>query len=131
MADELRIIDNDVTQYIVVGLGNEQYGIDIKYIDNIVRMQRITRVPKSAGYFRGVINLRGEVVPVMSLRIKMGLPEDEITVKMSEHAKRWTTDKVVCTCIGCMQGVAMSEHTPVHLLDLVTAALPEAEGGAR
>ena len=59
MADELRIIDNDVTQYIVVGLGNEQYGIDIKYIDNIVRMQRITRVPKSAEYFRGVINLRG------------------------------------------------------------------------
>ena len=59
------------------------------------------------------------------------LPEDEITVKMAEHAKRWTTDKVVCTCIGCMQGVAMSEHTPVHLLDLVTAALPEAKGGAR
>ncbi len=81
MADELRIIDNDVTQYIVVGLGNEQYGIDIKYIDNIVRMQRITRVPKSSEYFRGVINLRGEVVPVMSLRIKMGLPEDEITGK--------------------------------------------------
>ena len=64
-----------------MGLGNEQYGIDIKYIDNIVRMQRITRVPKSADYFRGVINLRGEVVPVMSLRVKMGFPESEITGK--------------------------------------------------
>lgn len=72
---------NDVTQYIVVGLGNEQYGIDIKFIDNIVRMQRITRVPKSADYFCGVINLRGEVVPVMSLRVKMGFPEGEITEK--------------------------------------------------
>ena len=76
MADELRIINNDITQYIVVGLGNEQYGIDIKYIDNIVRMQRITRVPKSSEYFCGVINLRGEVVPVMSLRLKMGLEAD-------------------------------------------------------
>ena len=81
MSDELRIINNDITQYIVVGLGNEQYGIDIKYIDNIVRMQRITRVPKSSEYFRGVINLRGEVVPVMSLRLKMGLEADEYTNK--------------------------------------------------
>ncbi len=81
MADELRVINNDITQYIVVGLGNEQYGIDIKNIDNIVRMQRITRVPKSAECFRGVINLRGEVVPVMSLRVRMGFPEGEITGK--------------------------------------------------
>ncbi len=87
MANELTALGKDelstenTTQYIVVSLGNEQYGIDIKYIDNIVRMQSITRVPKSAEYFRGVINLRGEVVPVMSLRIKMGLDTDEITGK--------------------------------------------------
>ena len=67
------------TQYIVIQLGNEKYGIDIQYVDNIVRMQRITRVPKVAEYFKGVINLRGEVVPVVSLRLKMGLEEDEIT----------------------------------------------------
>ena len=63
-------------QYIVVRLGEEQYGIDIRYVDNIVRMQHITRVPKVASYIRGVINLRGEVIPVMSIRLKMGLPED-------------------------------------------------------
>ena len=66
-------------QYIVVKLDQEQYGIDIKYIDNIVRMQNITRVPKIAKYLKGVINLRGEVVAVMSLRLKMGLKDDEIT----------------------------------------------------
>lgn len=66
-------------QYIVIRLGEEQYGIDIRYIDNIVRMQYITRVPKMPNYLRGVINLRGEVIPVISLRLKMGLPEDEIT----------------------------------------------------
>ena len=80
MANEVAVV-NEGTQYIVVGVGNEQYGIDIKYIDNIVRMQSITRVPKVQEYFKGVINLRGEVVPVMSLRIKMNLSDDEITNK--------------------------------------------------
>ena len=76
--EELRIA-GETTQFIVIKLGDEQYGIDIKYIDNIVRMQHITRVPKVASYLKGVINLRGEVIPVMSVRIKMGLPVDEIT----------------------------------------------------
>ena len=66
-------------QYIVVKLGDEKYGIDISYVDNIVRVQRITRVPKSQPYFVGVINLRGEVVPIMSLRRRFGLKKDEYT----------------------------------------------------
>lgn len=66
-------------QYIVVMIGTEQYGIDISYIDNIVRMQKITRVPKIQSYFKGIINLRGEIVSVMSIRKKMGLEEDVFT----------------------------------------------------
>ena len=69
----------ETKQYIVVQIGNEKYGIDIGYIDNIVRMQKITRVPKAQSYFKGVINLRGETVPVMSIRKKMGLEDDVIT----------------------------------------------------
>lgn len=76
--DELRM-DFESKQFIVVKFEEEQYGIDIKYIDNIVRMQRITRVPKVQNYFKGVINLRGEIIPVMSIRLKMGLEEDVIT----------------------------------------------------
>lgn len=68
-------------QYIVVQIGNEQYGINIQYIDNIVRSQRITRVPKSQEYYKGVINLRGEIIPVMSVRLKLGLEKDEFTDK--------------------------------------------------
>ena len=68
----------DTIQYIVIRLGDEQYGIDIRYIDNIIRMQDITRVPKMPDYLKGVINLRGEVIPVMSIRLKMNLPVDEI-----------------------------------------------------
>ena len=69
----------DTAQYIVISMGDEQFGIDIKYIDNIVKMQHITRVPNVASYIKGVINLRGEVLPVMSLRLKMGLAEDVTT----------------------------------------------------
>ena len=68
-------------QYIVVNIGVEQYGIDIGYVDNIVRMQKITRVPKSQKYFHGVINLRGEIIPVMSLRKRFGLEGDTFTDK--------------------------------------------------
>lgn len=99
--DELKVPDMNLSdvkteqeaiQYIVIKLGSEQYGIDIKYVDNIVRMQHITRVPKVADYLKGVINLRGEVIPVMSLRIKMELPADELTkatriiiLKLEQH----------------------------------------------
>ena len=78
--EEIKVKDDfQTTQYIVIQLGDEKYGIDIQYVDNIVRMQRITRVPKVAEYLKGVINLRGEVVPIMNLRLKMGLPETEET----------------------------------------------------
>ena len=78
-AGDERKVEEDFFQYIVIRLGDEQYGIDIRYIDNIVRMQHITRVPKVPAYLKGVINLRGEVLPVMSLRVKMGLEADELT----------------------------------------------------
>lgn len=71
----------ETKQYIVVNIGEEQYGIDISYVDNIVKMQKITRVPKSQKYFNGVINLRGEIVPIMSLRRRFALEEDVFTDK--------------------------------------------------
>lgn len=72
-------IEYERRQYIVVKIESEQYGIDINYVDNIVRMPKITRVPKAPTYFKGIINLRGEIVPVMSIRTKMGLEPDVYT----------------------------------------------------
>lgn len=66
-------------QYIDVRLGKDLYGIEIKYIDSIIVMQNITRVPKAQPYFLGLINLRGEVIPVMSLRRRLGLEDKEFT----------------------------------------------------
>ena len=81
MKDEngLDIVEKETVQYIVVSIGNEQYGLDISYVDNIVRMCKITRVPKAPSHYIGVINLRGEIVPLMSLRRKMNLEDDVFT----------------------------------------------------
>ena len=92
MANNIALAENSKKQFIVVKIGSEQYGIDISYVDNIVRMQKITRVPKAQSYFKGIINLRGEIVPVMSIRTKMNLEPDEFTdvtriiiLKLEEH----------------------------------------------
>lgn len=79
MAEAIETTENIKKQYIVVKIGSEQYGIDISYVDTIVRMQKITRVPKVQSYFKGIINLRGEIVPVMSVRKKMSLADDVFT----------------------------------------------------
>ncbi len=79
MANELEMTEEEKIQFIVVKIGSEHYGINISLVDNIVRMQKITRVPKVPNYYPGIINLRGEIVPVMSARVKMGLGEDVIT----------------------------------------------------
>ena len=92
MANNMSVVGDGRKQFIVVKIGSEQYGIDISYVDNIVRMQKITRVPKAQPYFKGVTNLLGEIVPVMSIRTKMDLEPDEFTdvtriiiLKLEEH----------------------------------------------
>jgi purine-binding chemotaxis protein CheW len=91
--EEIEVL-GETKQYIVVKLDGEQYGIDITFIDNIVRMQLVTRVPKAQSFFEGVINLRGEIIPVMNLRLKFGLASKEhtnstriIIVKPENNAK--------------------------------------------
>ena len=54
-------------------LASERYGIDILQIQEIMGVTAITRVPKSPTYIKGVINLRGRIIPVMDLRIRLGL----------------------------------------------------------
>ena len=79
--DALRDIADlgEMVQYIVIKLGDERYGIPIKYINNIVKMQQVTRIPKADEFLKGVLNIRGEIVPVMSLRQRMEMDPDEIT----------------------------------------------------
>ncbi len=71
----------DTRQFIVADLNEEQFGIEITYIDNIIVLQNITRVPKAQSYYKGVINLRGEIIPVMNLSLRLGMAESELTEK--------------------------------------------------
>lgn len=75
--DEL--INQNIKQFIIFKLGKEEYGIDIKKITTIEQMKTITRVPKIPVFIKGVINLRGEIIPIMDLRTKFGLPKGEET----------------------------------------------------
>lgn len=69
MGEELKVI--------VFKLGHEEYGIDVDKVQTIERMMPITRVPKTYAFVKGVINLRGVVIPVIDLRGRFGLPEAE------------------------------------------------------
>ena len=60
-------------KYLTVGLDREAYGIAVLKVREIIRMQKITPVPQMPVYVKGVINLRGRVIPVVDLRVKFGL----------------------------------------------------------
>ncbi|MBZ5749893.1 chemotaxis protein CheW [Metabacillus rhizolycopersici] len=60
---------------IVFQLENEEYGIPVQQVRSIERVQHITRVPRTAPFIKGVINLRGVITPIIDLRIRLGLAE--------------------------------------------------------
>jgi purine-binding chemotaxis protein CheW len=60
-------------KYLIVVLANEAYGIAVLKVREIIRVQKITPVPQMPDFVKGVINLRGRVIPVVDLRIKFGL----------------------------------------------------------
>jgi purine-binding chemotaxis protein CheW len=60
-------------KYLTVGLDREAYGIAVLKVREIIRMQNITPVPQMPSFVKGVINLRGRVIPVVDLRLKFGL----------------------------------------------------------
>jgi len=69
----------DINQFVVFKLGKEDYGININKVSTIEQVLPATRVPNTPDYIRGVINLRGDVIPVMDLRKRVGLPPVEDT----------------------------------------------------
>ncbi len=66
-------------QLVVFQLSNETYGIEISAVHEIIRMQSITKVPRTPSFVEGVINLRGRIVPVIDLHKRFELPLEEET----------------------------------------------------
>lgn len=64
-------------KYLTFALASEEYGIEIRHVTEIIGIQHITPVPDMPHYVKGVINLRGKVIPVMDVRIRFAMPEKE------------------------------------------------------
>ena len=67
--------DTQANKYLLFNIADEVYGIWIGNVKEIIEMQKITEVPDVPEYIKGVINLRGRVVPVMNLRVRFGMEE--------------------------------------------------------
>ncbi|WP_019026932.1 chemotaxis protein CheW [Colwellia piezophila] len=70
----------NICQYLTFQQNKEVFGIDIRYIKEVLEIREITSIPRSSEFMRGVINLRGQVVPVIDLKLKFGLEKTDFTV---------------------------------------------------
>ncbi len=68
--DYLEDEDTQKDKYLTFQLAGESYAIDIKHVVEIIGMQRFTEVPDAAAYVRGVINLRGQIIPLVDVRLR-------------------------------------------------------------
>jgi purine-binding chemotaxis protein CheW len=91
----------ETRQYLTFQLGGEVFGLDVSNVREILEFTGVTKVPKTPEYMRGVINLRGSVVPVLDMRLKFGLAR---------------TEKTVNTCIIVVEVSFEEEHTVIGAL---------------
>lgn len=69
--------NEEILQLVSFEIGNEEFGVDILKVQEINRMMEITKVPNTPNFIEGIINLRGRVIPVIDLRIKLGMAAKE------------------------------------------------------
>lgn len=70
LMEELENEDTQKDQYLIFSVGHEYYGIEIRSVTEIIGIQNITRVPELPDYIKGIINLRGRIIPVMDVRLR-------------------------------------------------------------
>jgi purine-binding chemotaxis protein CheW len=84
-----RASTNDAVQLVVFTINDEEYGVPINYVKEIIRKPEVTQMPNAPEYILGVINLRGQIIPIISLhsRFSLNLPADiETKVVIVEYA---------------------------------------------
>ena len=89
-------------KYLTFALGHEEYGLEILKVREIIKYVEVTAVPQTPHYVKGVINLRGQVIPVLDLRGKFGIPSADVTeetciivVEIAESGRKANTGIVV------------------------------------
>jgi purine-binding chemotaxis protein CheW len=81
---------SETIQVVSFKIGSEEYGVDIAQVQEINRMVAITHVPRAPHFMEGVINLRGQLIPIIDLRTRFGMPR-------AEHTKN---TRIVVTEVG-------------------------------
>lgn len=72
-----REMEGDLNQLISFLVGDEEYGLDILRVKEVIRLREITRLPRAPSFVKGIINLRGDVIPIIDLRNKFGLEHQQ------------------------------------------------------
>lgn len=106
-------ISGDLLQLVSFVIENEEFGIDILKVQEIIRPVEITRVPNAPTYVEGVINLRGRIVPVVDLRKRFGLPRRDHD-KNTRIIVVELTDKVVGFMMDAVKEVIRVERSVIE-----------------
>lgn len=106
---------SEMIQVVSFKLGSEEYGVDIAQVQEINRMVAITHVPRAPQFMEGVINLRGQLIPIIDLRARFGMPR-------AEHTK---STRIVVTEIGAKR-VGMVVDSVSEVLRLALDQIEEA-----
>ncbi len=75
--DDLEIIDEIKDQFLTFAVDKEIYGVEIDNIKEIIKVCNITKIPHTESYLKGIINLRGDIIPVIDVRLRFGKQEKE------------------------------------------------------
>ena len=86
-------------RFLTFYLADEEYGVEILKVQEIIGMQPITRVPRTPAAIRGVINLRGKVIPIMDLRERFGMPSAEVALAGASEADVAAAEAVRCIIV--------------------------------
>ncbi|HAK89172.1 MAG TPA: chemotaxis protein CheW [Nitrospiraceae bacterium] len=103
-------------QYVTFGLNNEEYAVDALNVQEIIEMASITHVPHLPGFFKGVINLRGTIIPVVDLKLKFD---------MASEGYRKHTCVIVTEFSGGVMGIIVDSVSDVmHMPEESVSATP-------
>ena len=118
---EIKKEQDELLQLVSFKIGDEEFGVDILSVQEINRMSQITKVPNTPEFIEGVINLRGRIVPVIDLRVKLGMVR-------KDHGK--DTRIVVVELKGKTMGFIVDEVNEVLRISKdITEAPPDIVGG--
>ena len=102
-------------KFLTFYLADEEYGVEILKVQEIIGMQPITRVPRTPPFIRGVINLRGKVIPIMDLRERFGMPSAESALAGASELEVQAAEAVRCIIVVQVVG-PQGQAVPVGIV---------------